>query len=54
MGYGSGELYDQLIVKLREAMNDKGLNYSDLLKFFEIYPEVSYIYENTMTSEMYW
>jgi len=54
MGYGSGELYDQLIVKLREAMNDKGLKYSDLLKFFEIYPEVTYIYQNTMTAEMYW
>jgi len=53
-GQGSGELYDQLILKLREAMRSEGsLKYSDLLKFFEIYPEVSYIYENTMTSEMY-
>lgn len=29
------------------------LKYSDLLRFFEIYPEVSYIYNNTMSSEVY-
>ena len=29
------------------------LKYSDMLRFFEIYPDVSYIYENTMTPELY-
>lgn len=27
--------------------------YQDLLRFFEIYPEVVYIYENTMSAESY-
>lgn len=53
-GYGSGELYDQLINHTMEAMRTPGqLKYSDLLRFFEIYPEVSYIYNNTMSSEVY-
>ena len=54
MGFGSNELYDQLINKIMQAMQNPGqLKYSDLLRFFEIYPEVSYIYENTMSSEIY-
>ena len=37
-----------------EAMRTPGaLKYSDMLRFFEIYPEVSYIYDNTMSSEVY-
>ena len=36
------------------AMQNPGqLKYNDLLRFFEIYPEVSYIYENTMSSEVF-
>ena len=31
----------------------EGLKYSDMLRFFEIFPEVSYIYENTMNDELY-
>ena len=54
LGYGSGELYDQLIQKVRETMRTPGaLKYSDMLRFFEIYPEVTHIYETTMSSEMY-
>jgi len=29
------------------------VKYSDLLRFFEVYPEVSYIYDNTMSEEVY-
>jgi len=54
MGYGSGELYDKLINKVIESMNEEGaLKYSDMLRFFEIFPEVSYIYDNTMSEELY-
>ena len=53
-GFGSGELYDQLINHVMEAMRTPGsLKYSDMLRFFEIYPEVTYIYDNTMSSELY-
>jgi hypothetical protein len=34
-------------------MNNETLKYSDMLRFFEIFPEVSYIFENTMTEELY-
>lgn len=54
MGYGSGELYDKLIHKIILSLNDEtSLKYSDMLRFFEIFPEVSYIYDNTMTDELY-
>jgi hypothetical protein len=54
MGFGSGELYDQLINKVMETLRVQGgLKYSDLVKFFEIYPEVSYIYDNTMSADVY-
>jgi hypothetical protein len=37
-----------------QAMQNPGqLKYNDLLRFFEIYPEVSYIFENTMSSEVF-
>jgi len=51
MGYGSGELYDKLINGIIQALNsdNEGLKYSDMIRFFEIFPEVSYIYENTMS-----
>lgn len=53
-GFGSGELYDQLINHVMETMRTPGqLKYSDMLRFFEIYPEVTYIYENTMNFEVY-
>lgn len=56
---GSGELYDQLIhhiLKIIEYQDDESkqsLRYSDMIRFFEIYPEVSHIYENTMSAELY-
>jgi hypothetical protein len=53
MGYGSGELYDKLTHKIKEAISDETLKYSDMIRFFEIFPEVSYIYENTMSEELY-
>ena len=54
IGYGSGELYDQLINNVMETMREPGaLKYSDMLRFFEIYPEVNYIYDNTMSCEVY-
>lgn len=54
MGYGSGELYDKLINKVIESMNEEGtLKYSDMLRFFEIFPEVSYIYDNNMSEDLH-
>ena len=54
MGLGSPELYDQLINKVMNSMHQPGLlKYGDLIRFFQIYPEVSYIYDNTMSPEVY-
>ena len=58
MGYGSGELYDKLINGIIKAISESeagegGLKYSDMLRFFEIFPEVSYIYDSTMNDELY-
>ena len=54
MGYGSGELYDKLTNKIIDSMSqDTNLKYSDMLIFFEIFPEVSYIYDNTMSEDLY-
>ena len=57
VGYGSGELYDKLINGTIKAMTEseggEGLKYSDMLRFFEIFPEVSYIYDNSMNDELY-
>ncbi len=54
IGFGSGELYDKLINKIIISMSDEAsLKYSDMLRFMEIFPEVTYIYENTMSEEVY-
>jgi hypothetical protein len=57
MGYGSGELYDKLISGVIKALSEseagESLKYSDMLRFFEIFPEVSYIFESTMNEELY-
>lgn len=29
------------------------MKYSDMLRFFEVYPEVTYIFDNTMNEELY-
>ena len=29
------------------------MKYSDMIRFFEVYPDVTYIYESTMTEELY-
>jgi hypothetical protein len=50
IGKGSSELYDQIIHKI--LINLSELKYSDTLKFFEIYPEVTYIFDNSMSSEI--
>lgn len=45
MGYGSGELYDKLINGIIKAITEsEGIKYSDMLRFFEIFPEVTYIF----------
>ena len=56
VGHGSGELYDRLITQFIQAMTkDDGhtVKYSDLIKFFEVFPNVTYIYDHTMNSELY-
>lgn len=55
-GFGSGELYDKLIAGVISAMKESdgdNLKYSDMLRFFEIFPEVSYIFDNTMSEDLY-
>ena len=49
-GLGSGELYSQIIEKVLQVIHT--LNYSDMLRFFEVYPDVSYIYDHTMNPEL--
>lgn len=54
IGYGSGDLYDKLINKIIQSMSDEtSLKYSDMLRFMEIFPEVTYIYDNTMSEDLY-
>lgn len=55
-GHGSGELYDSLITQFIKAMLQEDghtVKYMDLIKFFEVFPDVSYIYDHTMNSELY-
>ncbi len=56
VGYGSGELYDKLIngiIKAIQESDNGGIKYSDMLRFFEIFPEVSYIFQSTMNEELF-
>jgi hypothetical protein len=55
VGYGSGELYDKLINGIISAIKseNEGLKYSDMLRFFEIFPEVTYIFDSAMSEELY-
>eukprot|EP00347_Sterkiella_histriomuscorum_P005947 403354650 len=54
LGYGSGDFYDRVINKIVTFIYEEGgIKYSDMLRFFEIFPEVSYIYDNTMSEELY-
>ena len=48
-GQGSGELYSQIIDKT--LANLQAMKYSEMIRFFEVYTEVSYIYDNTMNEE---
>jgi len=35
-------------------MNEDGaIKYSDMIRFFEIFPDVNYIYDNNMTEDLY-
>lgn len=54
-GFGSGELYDKLIHSIIQSLTTEGsgLKYSDMLRFFEIFREVSYIFDNTMSEDLY-
>ena len=52
-GFGSNELYDILIDRCQNAVMNQEMKYSDLIKFFEVYPEVTYIFDNTMSQELY-
>jgi hypothetical protein len=38
---------------MTESEHGEGLKYSDMLRFFEIFPEVSYIFDSTMNEELY-
>ena len=60
-GYGSGELYDVLVHKIIEAClpqydrygdlkkDQPTVKYSDMIRFFEVFPDVTYIYEAAMS-----
>ena len=51
LGFGSGELYDKIITGVLKDF--EALKYSDMIRFFEIFPEVSYIYDTAMSEELY-
>ena len=56
VGLGSGELFDSVISAVIKAMPNEvegSIKYSDMIRFFEVFPNVSYIYDHTMTSELY-
>lgn len=56
IGLGSGELFDSVISAVIKAMPNEvegSIKYSDMIRFFEVFPNVSYIYDHTMTSELY-
>lgn len=50
-GQGSGDLFSQLVDSLIPKIND--LSYSDMIRFFELFPKISYIYDHTMTKEIH-
>ncbi len=50
-GQGSGELYSQLIEHIVPQLDQLG--YSDMIKFFELFPQVTYIYDHTMNTEIH-
>ena len=62
-GQGSGEIYDQLIQRIvlaclvqpseSDQPPQRTVKYSDMVKFLEVFPQVTYIYEHTMTKELY-
>jgi len=49
MGAGSNDFYDQITYRIKAQT----LMYQDSIRFMEIYPEIGYIFENTMTGEDY-
>ena len=54
IGFGSGEIYDTIINRVIKSMNEDGaIKYSDMIRFFEIFPEVNYIYDNIMSEELH-
>lgn len=50
-GQGSGELYSQLIENILPKL--QVLSYSDIIKFFELFPKVTYIYDTMMNQEIH-
>lgn len=52
-GQGSGELFDGLITQTLKVLPNDEMKYSDMIRFFEIFPTVSYIYDHTMTQDYY-
>lgn len=50
-GQGSGELYSQLIEHLIPQMAQ--LSYSDMIRFFQIFPRVTYIYDHSMNTDLH-
>lgn len=52
-GHGSGELFDSLITHVIKALPTDEVKYSDMIRFFEVFPNVSYIYDHTMNTEIY-
>jgi hypothetical protein len=49
----SGQLYDTLVNRLLQPDFLDELKYSDAIDFFEIFPHITYIFENNMTPELY-
>lgn len=53
MQANSTELYDRFDHSRQAAPLTHAMKYSDMVRFFEVYPQVTYIFDATMTSEVY-
>lgn len=45
------DMYGDMLSQQRNVQH--GMKYSDMIRFFEVYPDVTYIFDSTMTDELY-
>ena len=49
----SSEVYDPFGAGGASANQSHAMKYSDMIRFFEVYPQVTYIFDSTMTEELH-